>query len=188
MLIAIKGLIGSGKTTTAEYLHDKHGAYHYNCDKRVKAIYKSHKEVIKLVNEQVLGVTADSIDMDRLRVVAFGDKQKLLKLESIIYPYLEAEIDSICEEYEVVLLDCQQIDKLELNIDFNLCLKLDEELLIKRVQERDGRSKEQIEDILDIQREYQIEADYTVENNGSLDDLKSGLDKVMEEMNEKASR
>lgn len=188
MLIAIKGLIGSGKTTTSNYLHEKYNAYHYNCDERVKKIYASHKEVIKRVNNEVLGTDLDYIDMGQLRIVAFGDESKLAQLEKIIYPYLEAEIDTVSEEYDFVLLDCQQIDKLELDITYNICLKLDEDILVKRVQERDNRSEQQIQDILDIQKQYQIKSDFTVTNNGSVEQLHQELDKVMEEINEKASR
>lgn len=188
MLIAIKGLIGSGKTTTAEYLHEKYNVYHYNCDKRVKAIYKTHKEVIKQVNTQILNTEADTIDMQQLKVIAFGDKQKLFQLESIVYPYIEAEIDSVTDLYDIVLVDGQQIDKLDLDISFSICLKLEEHLLIERVEKRDGRTKEEIEQILDIQKSYELSSDYVVENNGSLDDLKLSLDKFMEVASEKASR
>lgn len=188
MLIAIKGLIGSGKTTAANYLHQKYNVYHYNCDVEVKEIYKYHKEVIKQVNSQILNTTGDAIDMQQLRVIAFGDKQKLLELESIVYPYLEAEIDMVAEANQIVLIDGQQIDKLGLEFDHSICLKLDEELLIERVEKRDGRSKEEIEQILDIQKSYEINSDFIVENNGTLAELEAALDGVMEEINEKASR
>lgn len=188
MLIAIKGLMGSGKTTTAEYLHQKYNVYHYNCDKRVKEIYKTHKEVIQKVNEQILNASSDHIDMQQLKVIAFGNKQKLLELESIVYPYLEAEIDAVDSKYDIVLVDGQQIDKLELEIGYSICLKLEENLLIERVSKRDGRTTEEIEQILDIQKSYELSSDITVENNGSLEDLKASLDVVMEEINEKASR
>ncbi len=188
MLIAIKGLIGSGKTTTSNYLHEKYNAYHYNCDERVKKIYGSHKEVIERVNTEVLNNELDYIDMKQLRSIAFGDKSKLAKLEQIIYPYLEAEIDTVSEEYDFILLDCQQIDKLDLDIKYNICLKLDEDILIKRVQERDNRSTDQIKEILNIQRQYEINSDFTVTNNGTVEQLQKELDKVMEEINEKASR
>lgn len=186
MLIAIKGLIGSGKTTTAKYLHERYDAYHYNCDARVKSIYKTHPEVIKLVNETVLETREDHIDIARLREVAFGNASKLKKLESIIYPYLSAEIDGINDEYKYVILDCQQIDKLNLDIAHSICLKLDEELMISRVELRDGRSRSQIKDILEIQRKYEIDSDYTIDNNGTVAELKEKIDRLMEEINEKA--
>ncbi|WOO86685.1 dephospho-CoA kinase [Mollicutes bacterium LVI A0039] len=188
MLIAIKGLIGSGKTTTSEYLHEKYNAYHYNCDKRVKAIYKTHADVIREVNEKVLETSADSIDMLKLREVAFGDVKKLLMLESIIYPYIEAEIDSVNEAYDFVILDCQQIDKMELDIDHTICLMLDEELIIDRVKLRDGRTRDEIENILEIQKEYEITSDYIAKNNGAITDLQMQLDAIMEEINENAGR
>lgn len=188
MLIAIKGLIGSGKTTTAEYLHQKYNVYHYNCDQRVKQIYKTHKEVIKLVNEHILDTQSDVIDMQQLKVIAFGNKDKLLELEAIVYPYLEAEIDSVCEQNDIVLIDGQQIDKLDLEFDYSICLKLDDQHIINRVSKRDGRTKEEIEQILDIQKSYEQNSDFTVENNGSTADLERELDGVMEAINEKASR
>lgn len=188
MLIAMKGLIGSGKTTSAEYLHKKYNAYHYNCDKRVKAIYASHKEVIAEVNSKILNTVSDSIDLKQLAKIAFGDKQKLLELEAIIYPYLEAEIEALSENYEFVLIDGQQIDKLELDISWSISIIIDEDILIQRVVARDGRSIEQIKEILDIQRSYQMNSDFIVYNNSKLMDLKISLDKVMEEIYEKTSR
>lgn len=188
MLIAIKGLIGSGKTTTAEYLHQKYNVYHYNCDQRVKKIYSTHKEVIELVNKHILNTESDVIDMQQLKIIAFGNKDKLLELESIVYPYLEAEIDSVCDQYDIVLIDGQQIDKLDLEFDYSICLKLDDKLIIDRVAKRDGRTKEEIEQILDIQKSYEQNSDFTIENNGSENDLKSALDTLMEAINEKANR
>lgn len=188
MLIAIKGLIGSGKTTAANYLHQKYNVYHYNCDLEVKAIYKNHQDVIREVNKKILKTNSDSIDLQQLRMIAFGDKQKLLELEAIVYPYLEAEIDAVAENNLIVLVDGQQIDKLELDFDHSICLKLDEKLLVERVQKRDGRSEAEIKQILDIQNSYQINSDFIVENNGSIAELEAALDGVMEEINEKASR
>lgn len=188
MLIAIKGLIGSGKTTTSNYLHEKYGVFHYNCDARVKENYRTNSDVINKVNKQVLGVESDHIDMNLLREVAFGNKDKLLMLEAIIYPYLNVEINEAAANNQIVLLDCQQIDKMGLNIDYNIALKIDDEILIKRVIERDGRSREQIEDILAIQKSYELAADYVVMNNDDVSHLYSKLDVIMEEINEKASR
>ncbi len=188
MLIAIKGLIGSGKTTTSNYLHEKYNVFHYNCDERVKQNYRDNKDVINKVNSQVLGVKSDSIDLKLLREVAFGNKDKLLMLESIIYPYLNLEINEAAANNQIVLLDCQQIDKMGLKIDYNIALKIDDEILIKRVIERDGRSRTQIEDILAIQKSYELTADYIVLNNDNVSQLYSKLDVIMEEINEKAGR
>lgn len=188
MIIAIKGLIGCGKTTTAQYLHDNYNTYHYNCDKRVKTIYQSHKEVIERVNTDILETESQVIDIKQLRDVVFSNPDKLAKLEAIIYPYLEAEIDMITEEYNHVLLDCQQIDKLDLEIDYNIALTLNQDILIERVKERDNRSEAEILEILEIQKKYQIVSDYTVDNSSSLEHLYNELDKVMEDINGKANR
>ncbi len=188
MLIAIKGLIGSGKTTTSNYLHDKYNVYHYNCDARVKENYRTNSGVIKAVNEQVLNAVGDEINIELLRDVAFGDKDKLLMLEAIIYPILKTEIYEAAANNDIVLLDCQQIDKMQLDIDYNIALKIDDEVLIDRVINRDGRTRKQIEAILEIQKSYELAADYVVLNNDGLAELHQKLDLIMEEINEKANR
>lgn len=188
MLITIKGLIGSGKTTTSEYLHRKYGVYHYNCDARVKSIYANHKEVINLVNSRVLKTDGDSIDMEKLKSVAFSNPDILLELEDILYPYIEAEIDAVSEEWDIVLVDGQQVDKLDLDVDCTICLKIDDDVLIERVISRDGRTRKQILEILNIQNEYELTADFIIENNGTIEQLYTKLDELMEELNAKASR
>lgn len=188
MLITIKGLIGSGKTTTSEYLHSKYGVYHYNCDVRAKAIYANHKEVIKLVNERVLHTISDSIDMEKLKRIAFSNPDILLDLEDILYPYIEAEIDAISEEWDIVLVDGQQVDKLDLDVDCTICLKIDDDILIDRVISRDGRTRGQILEILKIQNKYELTADYIIDNNGTTSQLHAKLDELMEELNAKANR
>lgn len=189
MIIAIKGLIGSGKTTTSEYLQEKYGAYHYNCDARVKHHYQYDKKVINRVNREVLNTDSKAIDMQVLREVAFSDKSKLDHLEMIIYPYIQCEIDNLAEAEDIVLLDCQQIDKMDVNIDYVLYVQLSDSNITKRVIERDKRTGEQIAEILKIQKGYEVgTVSFTVENNGSKQELYEKLDAVMEAINEKTSR
>ncbi len=185
MKIAIKGLIGSGKTTTAEYLNTNYGAFHYNCDKRVKAIYASNKDVIRRVTIEIMGEQLDTIDTKALGNIVFNDEQKLRALEQIIYPYIGQEIEEACESNPIVLLDCQQIDKMNVNADYIFYLKLEDSQIIERVKIRDNRDRAQTKAILEIQKQQEINnSNYTIVNNGSLEQLYEQIDKIMEEINE----
>lgn len=187
MIILIKGLIGSGKTTSAKYLEKKFNVYHYNCDLRVKQLYKENEEVITKVNQQILDNNDNQINVTLLANVVFKDEQKLQKLEKIVYPYLEKEILNIAKTNKIVLVDGQQADKLKIKFDYSICLSLEKELILKRVQKRDNRSLDEISDILKIQEKYEYECDYLIYNNGTIAELENKLLRVMGEINEKTN-
>lgn len=187
MIILIKGLIGSGKTTSAKYLESNFNVYHYNCDVRVKQLYKENEEVIAKVNKEILKNNDKQINVDLLASVVFKDEQKLQELENIVYPYLEKEILNIAKTNKIVLVDGQQVDKLKIKFEYSICLALEKELILKRVQKRDNRSIDEILDILKIQEKYKYECDYLVYNNGTVAELENKLLKVMEEINEKTN-
>ncbi len=181
MIIALKGLIGSGKTTASEYLQSKYQARHYNCDERVKYHYKHTQEVIDAVTNEVLKQPAKVIDLAKLRKVAFSNPQKLAKLEAIIYPYIQAEIENLKSDNKIVVLDCQQIDKIDIAIDYQICIEISEQATIKRVVRRDDRSVSQIIDILNIQKQQKNEnINFTINNDGQVSELYQKLDQVME--------
>ncbi len=187
MLLSIKGLIGSGKTTCSQYLQQKHNVYHYDCDKRVKEIYKSNKDVINEINKKILNSDAPSINIETLREQAFGDKQKLIELEKIVYPVLMFEINKLIDMHDIILIDGQQVDKLEVNFDYQIYVTTSTKQIIKRVIERDNRSQEQIYQILKIQNNYEYNGDFIINNNGTKKDLYEKLDGVMEAICKKKS-
>lgn len=183
MKIAIKGLIGSGKSTVAKYLCRRYGAVHYNCDQRVKYHYQTNQQIIKLVNQQILQTSSDTIDISKLRAVAFGNKDKLLQLEAIIYPVIYNEIIETCRNHKYVVIDGQQIDKLDIKFDYTIYIETNNDNIIKRVKQRDNRTEQEIEKILAIQNSYkQSQVNKVLINNGQLVDLYSQVDKMMEEL------
>ncbi len=181
MIVAISGYIGVGKTTTANYIAKQYHFIHFNCDKHVKTLYSQNEQVIKTVNKEILNLdNQDQINIDNLKSVVFDQPSKLTELEQIVYPYLEREINKLEGN---VLLDCQQVHKLSINIDHFLLIKSSNDHIIKRIKQRDNRSDLEINQILDIQREV-IQNDPVIEidNQADINSLEKKIDQIMEKL------
>ena len=90
IILGVTGGLASGKSSASKYLQDKYKAYIFDADVEAKKILHT-KEVEKQILEAFPQLK--SLETDLLSQVAFENKQSQLKLNSIIHPLVEREIE-----------------------------------------------------------------------------------------------
>ncbi len=153
MKIAIKGYIGSGKTTISNIIKNEFDFFIINADDIVEKLYQND-EVLK--EEIVKKMNLSKFDKKELSSVVFSNKEKLKELEEIVHPILKNKIMASIKKYENVIIDCQVIDKLNIDVDGEIIVYATKEEIIKRVGNRDNRSLEEINNILKLQEKFDI--------------------------------
>ena len=90
IVLGVTGGLASGKSSVSKYLQDKYKAYIFDADVEAKKILHT-KEVEKQILEAFPQLK--SLETDLLSQAAFENKQSQLKLNSIIHPLVEREIE-----------------------------------------------------------------------------------------------
>ena len=90
IVLGVTGGLASGKSSVSKHLQDKYKAYIFDADVEAKKILHT-KEVEKQILEAFPQLK--SLETDLLSQVAFENKQSQLKLNSIIHPLVEREIE-----------------------------------------------------------------------------------------------
>lgn len=181
LLIGITGGIGSGKSEVCKRL-EKKGYKVYYADPIAKEFYYKDKKLANsIVNEfgEVVLNSDGKIDLIQLKKVVFKSKKNFLKINSIIHPVV---IDYVLKEannsdQRVILIEAALIfeSSFDKQLDYVIMVFSNKEQRIKRIMQRDGIKRKDIESIMKFQiddREKVKKADFVIYNNGSL----SGLD------------
>lgn len=170
--IAIRGYMGSGKTTVANFIHDTLNYNVFNCDNFVSYLYAENECVIKHVNN-ILGKASDEkISKIELRKFIMEKEGNLEKLENIVFPLIEKEISRLKNENELLFLDCPTIDKIAVTFDQELYIQCQKENLVARVRKRDRKSVKDIEFLLKKQKKNNPhQKSYIIENNSTVQSL-----------------
>lgn len=185
-LVGLTGGIGSGKTAVSNILGSL-GAGIVDTDLIAHQITTPSGDAIPLI-QAAFGpqfINADgSLDRPRMRALVFGDAKARKILEGITHPLIKAETAKQAIALAktgapyltfVVPLLIESGSWVNL-IDFLIVVDSPEETQIERVMHRNKMTRSEVEDILKAQatREARLAAaDAIIENNGSLEDLKS---------------
>lgn len=181
--VGLTGGIGTGKTTVATYLR-RLGFSVVDADLIAKKVIQKgtdgYDEVIKQFGRDILTQESD-IDRKKMADLVFKNANQLNKLESIIHPRVRNEVNSIkvyLEEqgHELAFYDVPLLYEKNMQNDFDgvLLVTTNEDLRIKRIQERNGWDLDHIQSVIQSQRplaEKQRMANWVIENNGSFEDL-----------------
>lgn len=187
MIIGIVGEAGAGKTTATEFFQSM-GAYVISVDKIVRHIYSLKETKIELINEYGNHfLNSDkTIDKRKLRQEAFQNPKILRKLEQIIWPtmisIIKEDIERNKNEQALIVIDCAVLFNANLNllVDKVLLIEADEDKKVQRVKIRDNVNDLQVIALLSQQKKYLIlnkDIDYTIKNNGTINDLIKQLQK-----------
>uniref|UniRef100_A0A914NB14 Dephospho-CoA kinase n=1 Tax=Meloidogyne incognita TaxID=6306 RepID=A0A914NB14_MELIC len=146
-LIGLTGGIASGKTHIAKYLASQ-GCEVIECDQLVHKIYsESEKLRNKLAEEFGLDILVNgNIDRKKLGELVFEDKQKLQRLNNIVWPITFERVKEIIKksEREIVVIDAALLLEAGWGKYLNQvwCTFVPKNEAIERIVARDNVSKE----------------------------------------------
>jgi dephospho-CoA kinase len=193
-LVGLTGGIASGKSTVARILGEL-GAAVVNADILAREVVEpgraAWKEIVRAFGAQVLQPD-QNLDRHKLRTIIFDNPDARRQLESIIHPQVRALAEQRIREhgaagfgivvYEVPLLFEGKLEEWLRPVILVVC---DLETQLRRLQQRDGLDRAHAQKHIDAQmslEEKRRRADYIIENNGSLDDLKRKVEAVLEKI------
>jgi dephospho-CoA kinase len=198
IVIGITGGIASGKSTVSNIFKEDYNAYIFDADKEAKFLLLNKK-----ISEEILQTfpeleSTDSLSMSK---IVFKNEENQKKLNSILHPAVNIEllkrIEKIGHEkkYPIFIIDAALIiesGSYEYYYEsgaYLILLTSSKATRIERALSRDNLSEESIKERMDLQwaddkkKDY---ADYILENNGSLDQLKSSITFLVKEIKENA--
>jgi dephospho-CoA kinase len=193
-LVGLTGGIASGKSTVAEILK-RQGAAIINADVLAREVVEpGHQAWAEIVNTFGIAVLQSdrTLDRQKLRAIIFDDAAARKKIESIIHPQVRALAEQRIREhaaagyavivYEVPLLFEGNLQEWLRPVILVAC---DVDTQRNRLQSRDNLSAAQAQKHIDAQMSLEAKrrlADYVIENNGSLEDLKRQVQAVLEKI------
>lgn len=174
--VAITGGIGSGKSTVCKALSATYGAPIYDSDARAKQIMDSDRAV----REALVGLfgpeaySADgSLNRAHIAKVAFGNKDILARLNSIVHPKVVADFEQWAErqQSDYVILESALLFSSPLVGHYDLAVVVDApiKMRIERCVRRDGTTAQQVEQRINNQMsaaQMRQMADIVVEADG----------------------
>lgn len=182
-LVGLTGGIGSGKSTVAEFFRSFHVKVE-DADQMTRSIVlpdqPALKEIIQHFGKEILRADG-SLDRDQLKSRIFKSDKERLWLENLLHPLVKKIIlnlkkDIMPGEYRVVAIPLLVETHFESAVDRVLVVDCKPSQQIERVQKRDGLSFSDIQAIMKTQASQEdrlSKADDIIENEGSLEDLKS---------------
>ena len=191
-IIGLTGGIGSGKTTVAKLLESKGYSVYYS-DIRAKEIVNNNA-FLKTRIIQLLGDKAYDQDgkYNRKWVAQkiFNNEKLLLELNKIIHPAVKSDFEFWVRKQKGDFIFKETALLFELNLDKN-CFKTilvtaDESLRIKRAMERDGKTCQEIKNIIQKQMSEQGKikrANFIIQNNTDLENLGKEVERMLLELN-----
>lgn len=190
--VGLTGGIGSGKTTVSNFLLD-YGIPVYNSDSQGKKLMNTNLELIN----DIVNIFGESVynngilNTNLLSSIVFSDPEKIKQLNNLVHPKVAEDFKQWVEKNnnQPIL-----VKEAAILIESGAYLDMDKIILviskksnrINRVSKRDNSDLESIEKRINFQLtdDEKIQyADYIIENNSSLDDLKLEVSRVINEIN-----
>ena len=191
--IAVTGGIGSGQTTVCR-IFEKFGCKVINADLVARQIIDTNATIVDSLKSEFGEFFFDEHDRlkrKELAKVVFADKNKTQRLNEIVHPVLvkeliqEMEIADKTGKYKVIVIDAALIYELSIERFFDSVVVVNAPMKhrLKRVEERDGLSKQQIMDR--ISNQFPLEekvswANFVVNNNTDLKSLENQVFDIYE--------
>jgi dephospho-CoA kinase len=182
--VGVTGGIGSGKTTLCKEW-EKLGAYVVYADALAKDLMVEDKQLVQGI-KRTFGsesyLANGSLNRAYLAEEAFN-KGRVKELNELVHPVLWNAIDQIAEEKEKQGIEVFVKEAAILlqhgrpkDLDFVVLVTAERNSRIDRVIERDKTRKEEVINRISKQQDFETlkeKIDFTIINNGSLEDLRS---------------
>ena len=190
--VGLTGGIGSGKTTVSNFLLE-YGIPVYNSDSQGKKLMNTNLELIN----NIVNIFGESVynngilNTNLLSSIVFSDPEKIKQLNNLVHPKVAEDFNQwVGKNNNQPIL----VKEAAILIESGAYLDMDKIILviskksnrINRVSKRDNSDLESIEKRINFQLtdDEKIKyADYIIENNSSLDDLKNEVLRVINEIN-----
>ena len=192
MILGLTGGIGTGKSTVANMLREKNIPV-VDTDSISKEIIE-YPEIIEKIKAEISSKifnNENKLDRKKLSEIVFENKDKLKKLNEIMHPIILKkmweEVEKLKKDYKIIVVDIPLLFEInmEKEVDKILLIYASKEIQLKRIMERDGRTREEAIKIINSQMplyKKREKSDYIIQNNDSLEKLKKNLDKVVQKL------
>lgn len=190
-IIGLTGGIGSGKTTVAKFIEDCGFPVYYS-DDRAKTIVNDNEDVIRKIKELLGSESYDDSGMYNRKFVAgkvFNDDALLQQLNGIIHPAVRLDFEEwVAKQTKyLVFKETALLFELKLHLQCykSLLVTAEDNIRLKRVMDRDGKTYREVETVMSNQlpeKDKIKQADYIIYNNTNLDDLQEQTEKIIFEI------
>ena len=186
LLVGLTGGMGSGKSLAASYFKAL-GAQMINADRISRELVApgkpAWKEIIEEFGSNVLNPD-QTLNRKQIAAIVFNDESKRKKLEDIIHPRVIVEERRLYEKYRqknsrvLAVIDAALLIESGnyKNVDKVVVVQCGKEEQIRRVMERDGTARSEVENRLHSQmplEEKVVFGDYILRNDDTRESLKS---------------
>jgi len=186
VIIGITGVIGSGKSTAAEFFCS-HGYPLVNADRIGHQVLKNNNVKNKIVAEfgSVI-LESGEINRKKLADIVFEDKNKLLNLNQIVHPIIVDQIKNRVNKIDASMVFIDAALLLDWNMD-KFCdevilIAADETTLINRLSSHRNYSVEQAKSRIEAQGFTKEKADYIITNNSTKEEFYIKLEKILHQI------
>jgi len=199
VIVALTGGIGSGKSTVARMFKDE-GAYVIDFDYLARVVVEPDKpawrDIIDYFGPEILSPDR-TLNRSALAEIVFSDDESRKTLEELTHPRIFEESEALVkairrkDPFSVVIIDFPLLFELSLDKKFDriILAYVPRALQLKRIMERDGLAREEVEKRLNAQisiEEKRSRSDYIINNQGGLNDTRDQVRKVIHELKELA--
>lgn len=193
-IIGLTGQSGAGKSTVADFLA-KNGYTVINADRLVKNIYESNSPCLKTL-ASVFGeeiITPYGVpDRELLAKKAFATKENTVLLNSIIHPFVTAELFSqikkaVADNIRAVVYDAPQLFESNADVicDEIISVTAEKSVRLERICRRDNISEQHALLRMSAQLDekfFRENSDYIIENNSDLNSLNIQLEGLLKQL------
>ncbi|MBP6377851.1 MAG: dephospho-CoA kinase [Kaistella sp.] len=187
-IIGLTGGIGSGKTTVAGFIEELGFPVYYS-DVRAKEIVNDNEnlknEISKLLGENAYDESG-RYNRKYVADLVFNNDELLKQLNGLIHPAVKLDFENWVanQKTEFVFKETALLFELKLNESCykSLLVTADDNIRIKRVMDRDGKTYREVVAVMTKQmpeKDKVKKADFVIYNNSSLEDLKTETEKIL---------
>ncbi|HRF85663.1 MAG TPA: dephospho-CoA kinase [Alloprevotella sp.] len=173
--IGVTGGIGSGKSHVCRLI-EKAGFPVFYCDDEAKSIIRTDPEVCqalrRLVGEEVYAADGTLVKPVLARYICQG-KEAAKQVDAVVHPRVRDAFLRWCaaREGRLVFMECALLFEAGFDcfVDAVALVSAPQELRVRRVMERDGVSREKVQEWMALQMSEEEKArrsDFIIENNG----------------------
>lgn len=199
MIIGLTGQSGAGKSTVCEILVRQESFAVIDCDMVSRSVTVDGSLCNRELKTVFPKVIDDKLHLDRraLAGIVFGDKEKLGKLESIIYPYITARINDLISQYAAngysfIVLDAPTLFEAGIDsfCDRILSVIADRNIRFGRIKQRESISDELINKRFDSQKDERFfieHSDFIVNNDSDIEYTRQQTENIINRLREEAN-